>query len=143
MTVWNPNGTSTITIDNGAGTPKALTAYVREVSGLEKMIDHLEKTALADTEESTTAGIQEALTLVVSGDFDDATDGPEDVFGSIDDAQRANPDFTATVTVVLDGTNRISFEAVLEGHTGPLGNRQLVQYQATLKSDGTVTIDTV
>ena len=135
MAVFNANGNSTINVDNSAGVPKALTAYVKEIAGLEKIYAIIDKTALLDTAEASHLGIQLKLSLTIGGDFNDIADGPHVVLSGIvgDGTDR-------TVTIVLDGVNQISFEALCTRYATPIRSKDLVQYEATLVSDGAVTI---
>lgn len=135
MAKFNASGTSTINVDNAAGTPVNLTAYVKEIDGLEKLYAALDSTALSDTAEKRTIGIQEAITLTIRGDFDDtATTGPHVVLSAI----VGKASYTSTITIVLDGTNQFAFEAVCTRYATPIRNKELVQFEATFVSDGAI-----
>ena len=136
MSVWNANGNSTLTVDDETGAPKVITAYVKEIDGLEKLYAKLDSTALADTAEKTTIGLQQALTLTVKGDYNNVADGPHDIFSVIVGKET----YTSSIQVVLDGTNKFTFEAVCIKYTVTVKNKELVGYEATLVSDGAITI---
>lgn len=107
-----------------------------DVDGLEKLYDVKEATQLSDTSEKRNIGIQLSLTLTVKGKFDDtATSGPHAVFSGI-----VGGSTTRTVTVVLDGVSQYSFEALCTKYKVEVKNKELVEYEATLVSDGAVTI---
>ena len=135
MSVFNANGNSTITVDNSSAVAKALTAYVKEIDGLEKLYALLDTTTLSDTAETSTIGIQTRLTLVIRGDYNDIADGPHLVLSGI-----VGGTTDRTVTISLDGTYYFSFEALCTRYAVMPRNKELVQYEATLVSNGAVTI---
>lgn len=136
MSVFNPNGLSTVNVDDSGGTPRNITPYVKEIDGLEKLYDMKDATALADTSEKRVMGIQLGLTLTVRGDYNDAaTVGPHVVFTGI-----LGGATTRTVTVVLDGVKQYQFEALCTRYAVSVRNKELLGYEATLVSDGAVTI---
>ena len=136
MSVFNSNGVSTLTVDDETGAAKNITAYVKEIDGVEKLYALLDSTSLADTAEKATIGIQQALTLSVKGDYNDVADGPHDIFSAI----VGKESYTSSIQVVLDGTNKFTFEAICTRYAPTVKNKELVGYEATLVSDGAIGI---
>lgn len=77
-------GVSIVLIDNSAGSPINMTAYVDTLESVGKEYMPLDVTTFADAAERVIAGIEAGMPISVNGPFDDtATTGPDAVFGTL------------------------------------------------------------
>jgi hypothetical protein len=77
-------GVSIVLVDNSAGSPINMTAYIDTIESMGKEYMPLDVTTFADSAERVIAGIEAGMPISVSGPFDDtATTGPDAVFGTL------------------------------------------------------------
>mgnify|MGYP001584672666 FL=1 len=140
MAKYKVAGNSEFKCDNILGTLINLSAYVDSISAVVREYGELDVTAFVDTAERVIAGIQSSQEFTVSGHFDDtATTGPDAVLAPLTGTLGTWEWYPIGTT---SGRRKFSGEALCTKYTVGAEVKGRVQFEASFKQDGAVTVGT-
>jgi hypothetical protein len=130
----------TATLDDSAGVPRIVTAFVMTMGALEISNNTQKSTALGDGWEKLLAtGIQSGTPIALSGILDDTA-----LVGTfatmIPTAADAVPGFTRTFTVGMGGGHQYQAEVILTKGSVVPKTSALADFSASLQPTGTISL---
>jgi hypothetical protein len=124
-----------VEFDNAGGTLVDMSAYVTEISTVDKEALEEDVTYIgAGTEQHAAVGISRAAEITLSGPYDDtATTGPDAIFNAVGNTT------TRTLKITWGGTKTTSVETVIKSYKRVAKKGALTGYEVVLVPTGTVT----
>jgi hypothetical protein len=134
------SGNSEVWHDNNGGTLRNLSLYVDSMSAFGKQYASLDVTSFADSAERVIAGIEESQEYTLSGHYDDtATTGPDAILAPLVGTLGSG---TLYPVGTAAGSRKFTWEDLCTGYKITAEVKGRVQYEATFKVDGSVTVGT-
>jgi|TARA_Y100000310_G_scaffold269483_1_gene282689 hypothetical protein len=143
MTKYKVGGASVFKVDNVGTAGTSLTnqqAFIDTIDGVGKEFMILDVTTFADVGERVVPGIQVGQEFTVSGPWDNAGTGPDEVYSSMVKTITACEWFPAGTA---SSRRKYAFDALVVNYQITGAVKELVRYETRLKVSGTVTASTV
>ncbi len=134
-------GIGTVLVDNVAGTPVDITAYVDSVEWGERSRDVLETTSFSTSGGRTyIAGLADG-TLSINGKFDATVGGPDKLFNDLLDSVAGTGAGTVTWRPEGNGTGKPqrAVEAICTAYTASAPVGEIVTFSASFQMSGNLT----
>lgn len=128
----------TVEYDNSGGTPVDISQHVLTINDVdvEELLEEVHSFG-DDWEESLPIGIGRMAPITLGGIYDDAADGPDDLFADrIPEGPAAN---TRTLTITWGGSKTTSVETFLQMFKRQAARDGLTKFEVTLQPTADVT----
>lgn len=135
MATYNRSNAA-VSIDNNAGTPVVFTGHVKSLSefGIEAVFDQSD--SFGDSwEEYLFAGLKTMPEITLSGNYDDAANGPDALFASY-----VGSTTSRTTLITIGGSKTYSVECFVKSFRWRIERGKTTGYTLVLRPSGTVTL---
>lgn len=126
---------SVFKLDNSAGTPVDLSAYITDISGINNTTAMIDSTTLGDSSVENFPGLRNGDAITISGNWETALN--THFTGLLSNASTRTWDYSPAGTGV--GTPKVSGECYVESYVVTSAVADIVKFTATLRQTGDVT----